>query len=234
MKECFCKQCGRRYDGEHHSKDYCRKHELQLKKYGHFLDANPRNNFDPNEFRFIGEDKVEFDTYDQTTGNVNATFTIDAEDYPRVAKYKWHEDSHGYAKNQNNVFLHRVIIDAKPGAQVDHIDNDTKNNCKSNLRSVNNSLNQMNKKGYNKLGIKGVEFHENRNSYSAYFRNGGKQYHSKCYSTVEEAVFARFILEQMFGGVYLKQYNTDMFNLLTVEQKEQIILDTKAKFNKDV
>ena len=234
MRKYFCKQCGRLYDGTHHSKDYCRKHELQLKKYGRFLDANPRNNFDPNEFRFIGNDKVEFDTYDQYTGNVVATFTIDAEDFPKVHKYKWHEDKHGYARNQQSVLLHRLILDAKPGAQVDHIDNNTHNNCKANLRSANNSLNQMNRKGYNKLGIKGIEYHEHIQSYSAYFRKDGKQYHSRCYKTAAEAAFARYILEQLFSDEYLQQYNSKLFAELTLAQKETIITDTKIKFNINV
>lgn len=232
MKEYYCPICGRKNCGKYKD-SYCKKHSWQLQKYGKVLDSNPRTTFDPNEFRFIGNDLVEFDTYKCPTMEVDKTFIIDADDYPLVSKYKWHTSKFGYAcTNKTTIFLHRLIMNAKPGQQVDHINLDITDNRKSNLRIANNSLNQSNRNPYNKLGIKGVEYHKSINSYSAYFRIDNKQYHSRCYKTKEEAAFARFILEQMFRKEPLTQFSTDLINTLTEEQKTQIINDTKEKFNR--
>lgn len=230
MKENYCIVCGRIIRGKNSTK-YCKKHHHQLKKYGKFLDNNPRTKFDPNEFRFIGNDVVEFDTYD-VNGNVVATYKIDAEDYPIVSKYKWRTIK-GYASYGAKIhYLHRLITNVKPGQQVDHINLDITDNRKENLRLVDNSLNQTNKKGYNKFNIKGVEYHKSLNKWSAYFRKDGKQYHSPCYYTKEEAAFARFILEQMFRDEPLTQFSKELINNLTIEQKENIIQTIKNKFNK--
>lgn len=230
MKENYCVVCGRKISGKCSTK-YCKKHLNQIKKYGKVLDNNPRNKFDPNEFRFIGNDIVEFDTYD-VNGNVVATYKIDVEDYPLVSKYKWRTIK-GYASYGSSIhYLHRLVTSAKEGQQVDHINLDITDNRKSNLRFADNSLNQNNKRGYNKYGTKGIEYHKQLNKWSAYFRVNNKQYHSPCYITKEEAVFARFILEQMFRKEQLTQFSTDLINSLSNEQKEKIILDIKNKFNK--
>lgn len=231
MERKFCIQCGREILNSKHGSTYCRKHGYQMEKYGKLLDSNPRNKFDPNEFRFIGNDIVEFDTYESPSYNVHKTYIIDAEDYPEVSKYKWVSDNSGYAKSvNNNLFLHRLLLNAKIGQQVDHINLNILDNRKENLRICNNSLNSSNRKPYGKLSIKGVEKHKN-GKYSAYFRINDKQYHSPCYTTAEEASFARFILEQLFRAEKLTQFNSEYINSLSIEQKTNIIQGIKNKFN---
>lgn len=231
MKKSFCKQCGREIINTKHGSTYCRKHGYQLEKYGKFLDENPRNKFDPNEFRFIGN-TVEMDTYKAPTFEVDKTYLIDAEDYPKVSKYKWVTNNNLYAVSTNKkIYLHRLIADAKPGQQVDHININVLDNRKQNLRICSNSLNSSNRKPYNELGIKGVEYHRTKGLYSAYFRVNYKQYHSPCYKTIKEAAFARFILEQIFREEKLTQFTANKVNSLTLEQKESIINGIKKKFN---
>lgn len=232
MKKYFCKQCGREILNTKHGSTYCRKHGYQLEKYGKFLDANPRNKFDSNEFRFVGNDIVEMDTYKSPTFEVDKTYLIDAEDYPLVSKYKWVTTNNGYAKSTNsNIYLHRLLVNSKLGQQVDHINVNVFDNRKCNLRICNNSLNSSNRKPYNKLNIKGIELHKTKNLYSAYFRINNKQYHSPCYKTKEEATFARFILEQIFREEVLTQFNEKEIKSLSIEQKENIINGIKKKFN---
>lgn len=231
MKRNFCVQCGREILNSKHGSIYCRKHGYQLEKHGKLLDSNPRNKFDPNEFRFIGNDLVEFDTYKSPSYHVCSTYIIDAEDYPLVSKYKWCSDRSGYAKTVNEgIYLHRLLLNAKTGQQVDHINLNILDNRKKNLRICNNSLNSSNRKPYNKLSLKGVEKHKN-GKYSAYFRNENKQYHSPCYKSKEEASFARFILEQLFREEVLSQFNSEYINSLSTEQKTNIIQGIKRKFN---
>ena len=231
-KKYYCIVCGRLHNGNHNS-SYCRKHQHQIEKYGKVLDCNPRNKFDGNEFIIKG-DKVIFYTYKAPTYDIDKVYLIDTDDLLRVSKYKWRTDKNGYATtnvDNHTVFLHRLIMYAKEGQQIDHIDLDVTNNCKSNLRICDNSLNQNNKRGYNKLGTKGVQYHKNINKYSAYFRVNNKQYHSSCYNTKEEAIFARFILEQTFRKEKLYQFSEEVINSLDIKTKERIIEDVKRKFN---
>lgn len=231
MERKFCIQCGREILNTKHGSTYCRKHGYQMMKYGKLLDTNPRNKFDSNEFRFIGNDLVEFDTYESPSYNVCKTYVIDAEDYPEVSKYKWVSDKNGYAKCvTTGIYLHRFLLNAKLGQQVDHINLDVLDNRKENLRICGNSLNSSNRKPYSKLSIKGVEEHRN-GKFSAYFRINNKQYHSPCYNTREEAAFARFILEQLFRDEKLTQFSSEYINSLSVEQKTIIIKGIKHKFN---
>lgn len=234
---CFCKQCGRSYIyNGHNSKDLCDKHRHQIKSFGRFLDANPRTKYDPNEFRFI-DNYVEFDTYKPITGEVTGTFKIDTEDYPEVSKYKWCMNRSGYAvtatpKNgkKERILLHRLILKPKLGQQIDHINLDTFDNRKSNLRVCNNSQNQQNRNCYNKYKVKGIE-QTKHGKWTAYFRNNGKQYHSPSFFTKEEAAFARFILEQAFGTICLTQHNQELIDKLDENQKENVISIIKAKFS---
>lgn len=232
MKDYYCTICGRKHDGKTSSK-YCKKHTLQLKIYGQFLDNNPRTKYDPNEFRFVENNIVEFDTYKAPTWNKNKTYQIDAEDYPIVSQYKWTTGNSGYAIGSNKgLLLHRLLMSPKLGQQVDHINLNILDNRKCNLRICNNSLNSSNRGPYNQLQVKGVEFHKSLNRYSAYFRINDKQYHSPTYKTIEEASFARFILEQMFRVEQLTQFTEVLINKLTEEQKEYIIDSIERKFNK--
>lgn len=231
MKEYYCEVCGRKHSGRH-SSHYCRKHQLQIEKYGKALDCDSRNKFDANEFRFIENNCVEFDTYKNVTCEKDETFIIDAEDYPIVSKYKWSTYSKKYASTNNGkVLLHRLITEARKGQQVDHINLNTFDNRKCNLRVCNNSLDSSDRNPYNELGIKGIEYHKNINKFSAYFRINDKQYHSRCYKSKEEASFARYILEQMFRKESLVQHSDNLIKTLSQEQKAKIIDDTKKKFN---
>lgn len=234
MTEYYCEACGRKHNGKY-SSHYCRKHSWQLKQYGKLLDTNPRTKFDPNEFRFK-DGHVEFDTYKVPTLDVDQTYLIDAEDYPRVSKHKWRSiNKYAVATiNGKAVALQRFLLDAKPGQTVDHININVLDNRKSNLRYATHALQSLNRKGYNKYGIKGIEEHLYKNGgsprYSAYFRNNSKQYHSPCYNTVEEAIFARFILEQMFCQDYL--YQEHSLPELAEDVKRAIIHGIKVKFNR--
>ena len=93
---------------------------------------------------------------------------IDDEDYERISKYKWHYadylNGRGYAKTYNRgskpylLRMHRFILGAKGGEKVDHINQNTLDNRKLNLRFVTQSQNMMNMKPRrtNKSGYKGV------------------------------------------------------------------------------
>jgi len=76
--------------------------------------------------------------------------TIDAEDFERITKYNWLFDR-GYARRrferngvQHCMHMHREVLQATEGFEVDHINGDTLDNRKANLRLVTRQENQFN------------------------------------------------------------------------------------------
>jgi len=76
---------------------------------------------------------------------------VDDEDFEWLNQWKWCVNKKTYAKRaiyKNGeiqiLLMHRDIMNAQKGMQVDHIDHNCLNNQKSNLRLCNNSQNQMN------------------------------------------------------------------------------------------
>ena len=67
---------------------------------------------------------------------------VDSEDWDKVDPYVWFAGKHGnktYAarkEGRNSILLHRVIAGAKPGDKVKHIDGNTMDCRKKNLKVV--------------------------------------------------------------------------------------------------
>jgi hypothetical protein len=91
---------------------------------------------------------------------------VDDEDYESLNRYKWCITkvyaSRGVSiKNKNHIILmHRVIVNAPPNMQVDHINGDPLDNRKCNLRICTHAQNIHNQKprkcGNRTSGFKGV------------------------------------------------------------------------------
>jgi len=79
------------------------------------------------------------------------TAKVDDDHYDFLSQWKWHYDGK-YARRhtpridgkQGNELMHRVVAKAKPGEFVDHINGDTLDNQRHNLRASNHSTNAMN------------------------------------------------------------------------------------------
>lgn len=95
---------------------------------------------------------------------------IDKDDEGKISGYKWHATPHtmdGYyacaAIGRKTTYMHRFLLDAPDGMYVDHINHDTLDNRRANLRLVSNQENNTNRNGaYNtsKTGIRGVSVHK--------------------------------------------------------------------------
>jgi hypothetical protein len=78
--------------------------------------------------------------------------TVDAADYEEISKYKWSASRVGnkvYAQariNGRTVAMHRFLVCPPKGHQVDHIDGNGLNNCRSNLRICTAGQNQANRR----------------------------------------------------------------------------------------
>jgi len=74
---------------------------------------------------------------------------VDEEDVEGLCRLSWHFKKHrsgGYAASAEGISMSRFLLRAAPGEIVDHINHDTLDNRKSNLRIVTNQQNQFNQK----------------------------------------------------------------------------------------
>jgi len=139
---------------------------------------------------------------------------IDDEDYEKVKAIDWYTLAwkgkvyfriQKYAGNykRKTTFLHRVIINAPSGMEVDHINGNTLDNRKANLRVCKHSENTKNRKlNRNKTGYKGVCFRKDRRKYTARIRKDGKLYFLGYFSTPEEAYAAYCEASKKYHGEF--------------------------------
>lgn len=86
----------------------------------------------------------------------NGKFAIvDAGDASLVEGYNWSDKGNGYAMAWNRgiggfVLMHRLIARAPKGLDVDHINHDTLDNRRANLRVCSRKLNNHNRRGANR------------------------------------------------------------------------------------
>lgn len=128
------------------------------------------------------------------------SWIFDAEDYDFVASRAWHIDSTGYPvthlkMGENHLPFHRLIMNAKPGDVIDHINGCRWDGRKQNLRKASPRKNQYNKcvSSTNKCGYKGV-IRESRGSakesYRMSIRANGMRIQKSGFATAEEAARA--------------------------------------------
>lgn len=81
---------------------------------------------------------------------------VDDEDYEFLKQFKWTLTANGYA--MAGVRMHRLVMKAPDGVEVDHIKGDRLDNQKRSLRLCTPAQNSQNKKQYRetKSGFKGV------------------------------------------------------------------------------
>jgi hypothetical protein len=94
---------------------------------------------------------------------------VDSDDYYRYKHLTWYRSYYGYAHaydrtTGNKVALHRVVMNAGKGTQIDHINQDKLDCRKSNLRLATKTQNNRNigPRKSNTSGFKGVSKVNNR------------------------------------------------------------------------
>lgn len=123
---------------------------------------------------------------------------IDADEFNKLSKYKWSVSYNGYSYyaitgvDNKSIYMHRLILDAPTGINVDHINNNGLDNRKSNIRLCNQSQNMANIKPHknNKSGYKGVVWHKPNKKWNAHIMVNYKAKHLGYYKTKEEAAIA--------------------------------------------
>jgi hypothetical protein len=130
---------------------------------------------------------------------------IDEEDYDLVNQYKWHLTPSGYIMNGKEL-IHRVIMSAKKGFDVDHIDGNPLNNKKENLRICSHGENCRNQKKSknNTSGYKGVSWRKDAKKYRAYIMKDQKEIHLGYFNSKKEAAKIYNIAALQYFGPFAK------------------------------
>ena len=132
---------------------------------------------------------------------------VDSQDFKWLKQWKWCFSS-GYAERGvwdgnkiKKIKMHRIINQTPQGLETDHINRNTLDNRRSNLRTVNRRGNAVNGKLYatNTSGIKGVYWHKETQKWRAMISDAdGKLIHLGLYFNINDAQLARDQGEQLY------------------------------------
>ncbi len=168
------------------------------------------------------------EVYEIRLTNTDEVTLIDAEDFERAGHINWYKDTNGYVcKNKyigngkwKGLKLHRMIIEAKDGEIVDHINRNRLDNRKENLRIVSHLENAQNASlaKNNKSGYKGVHFRNGK--YSAMIRINGHLKHIGTFETAEEAAKAYNVMAEEHFGEYAALNDVDHAGYIIPERRK--------------
>lgn len=126
---------------------------------------------------------------------------VDDNDYAGLNQVRWcaHKNQgswyavrsspRGSIAGKHTILMHRVILDAKPSQDIDHIDGNGLNNQRGNLRFCTDSENQCNSKKRRGCSsqYKGVAWNRGNGKWMAYIRVLGKRIHLGYFEEEEDA-----------------------------------------------
>lgn len=137
---------------------------------------------------------------------------IDAVDVPLVEGRNWHVLGKPYRlyvatrdrTTRTKTYLHRVLLNAPVGVLVDHIDGNTLNNRRSNLRLATYTQNAQNttRSPANTSGVVGVTWEARKKVWRADISMSGKGKFLGHFDTLEDAVAARRAAAARFFGEF--------------------------------
>ena len=129
---------------------------------------------------------------------------VDKEDYQMLIKYIWHISSNGYACSQK-IRMHRLIMNAKEGEVVDHINGNTLDNRKCNLRicsQLENCRHKVKLSTNNKSGKIGVHWKKSKNKWVARIHINKKEKFLGYFDDINSAIDARKEAEIKYFGEF--------------------------------
>ncbi|MCI0392234.1 MAG: HNH endonuclease [Acidobacteria bacterium] len=141
---------------------------------------------------------------------------IDDEDAERVLAHNWcaRKDRgiwyavRTYRRGQGTAYMlmHRLILNAPPGMETDHINRNGLDNRRLNLRLVTTSQNQWNRARNfnNQTGFKGVCWHKRRKKFYAKTQQHGVALHIGSFDTAIEAARAYDATTRLLRGEFAR------------------------------
>lgn len=134
---------------------------------------------------------------------------VDDDDYALLSVRQWYATLAGdvwYARHYGSGYMHRVITGAADGQYVDHIDMDTLNNTRGNLRVVSNAQNQWNRGPYksNASGLKGVCYCRSTGRWRSEIQADGKRLFLGRFDSKESAYAAYCQAAKKMHGAFAR------------------------------
>jgi len=157
---------------------------------------------------------VLFDNYGIGSTSKGEEFSFDIEDYDKIKDYCWWKNAQDYIVShlpQSNkiIRMNRLLMNCNDeNVVVDHINGDTMNNKKSNLRICTQQQNTFNsaKRIDNTSGVTGVWFdnRKDRNKWVAEIKCDDIKHFLGSFNDIQEAINARKEAEQKYFGEYTR------------------------------
>lgn len=119
---------------------------------------------------------------------------VDDDIYEKISSIKWY-CHHGYAVgwvDKKKVIMHRFVMNANKGQEIDHKNGNKCDNRRENLRFCTRSQNKANvgPNANGTSGYKGVHWSALHNKFRARIGVNGKRYHLGLYTLAEDAARA--------------------------------------------
>lgn len=125
---------------------------------------------------------------------------VDDDDFKKLAILRWYANVNSRKDcvraarfhNRKTIYLARVVMNAPDGKNVDHINGDTLDNRKSNLRLCSRHENSFNRKmnKNNKAGYKGAYWDKRKNKWKCCVRFEGKAINVGYFDNKKDAAIA--------------------------------------------
>ncbi len=204
MHNCSINGCnGKRVSKYRSSGLYlCNKHRTQMDRYGKIF----RTKYDPNEIYEL-DNCGEIYLYNNRGEHIESAI-IDMEDIGLCKGYKWSLTKDKYVltyKNGMYIYLHRFLLDAKEGEYVDHINFNTLDNRKSNLRICTNAQNLQHRSKLTKIntsGYHGISFNKEKHKWKVEIQYNNHRKTIGYYKDINNAISARKNAEEEYFGKY--------------------------------
>jgi hypothetical protein len=147
--------------------------------------------------------------------NKGRVATVDDEDYERISRFRWSSGcsgKHWYAiraegwPNRKTIYLHRQILNAPAGTEVDHINGDTLDNRRENLRLATRAQNNQNRgaRAGSSSGYKGVSWNPDKGRWAAEIVANGKRTKLGCFADPKDAARAYDAAARQLHGEFAK------------------------------
>lgn len=140
---------------------------------------------------------------------------VDDEDYAELSQHRWYAQTtkggfYAARRDHNGAFkyLHRVIMNEPEGMVVDHINGNTLDNRRSNLRICTQSQNTKNRIGYRKAtasGHKGITWCKDTNKWRAQLKIDYKNRTFGRFENLDDAIKARKEAEEKYFGSFNRE-----------------------------
>lgn len=145
----------------------------------------------------------------------NKIALVDDEDYDKINSFKW--SAHRTYRKWNAVrgfkgkmlIMSRVIMHPLDGEVVDHINGNTLDNRKENLRNCSqrqNCQNKINCHANNSFGVKGITYNQKGEKFIARIRVNNKRIYLGSFNVLGDADSAYRIAEEKYFGEFARKY----------------------------